>query len=608
MQVVDSSGNVFGQGLEITDKNGKPKVPVINTNITIGTTVIAGGAVGRLLFDDAGVVGETAGLNWNKATSVFTVGATGANGTIQFPTTTSGFVPSIISQFAGNNLIFTVGSRSLSLSGSGQLTTSFNTTITGSTGGTALTVAQGNSGWVTIADFNGSSGTALRINNNGNVLINTTVDAGFKTDINGTLRATGVITGSQFNASNNGGSYSAIGVVLLDYGDGLRIGYSGSVQKITLFTAAGTPRVSVVNNGCVGFTNSSPTANIQTSLSITAASAIARGVYFNNTLVASANNDILVGLDINPTFTNGVFTGVSNFGQRISQSTVAGNNGSQIALRATDGNPGIIGMQGGGWNAIGIWGVGRHTTTSTPDLRIFATGQVIVNTKLFINTTSDAGYAFDCNGTARFTGTIIGPNNSSLNSIIFDGGGTRRIRPEVNSLDITDPSGNIGFRVDSSGVRVASGFSSLDFVRGLNSMVHTTSTIQKMTFTLSGQQVNHLTPFVDIVAAGYAPSAPLGNNTTLRIFTTNTTSGIYGNIIISHNGTSKTGNILIGTSTNVASAIVNVESTTQGLLFPRMSTTEKLAIATPAAGLVIFDTTLNKLCVYTTAWETITSL
>lgn len=26
MQVVDASGNVFGQGLEITDKNGKPKV------------------------------------------------------------------------------------------------------------------------------------------------------------------------------------------------------------------------------------------------------------------------------------------------------------------------------------------------------------------------------------------------------------------------------------------------------------------------------------------------------------------------------------------------------------------------------------------------------
>jgi hypothetical protein len=57
-----------------------------------------------------------------------------------------------------------------------------------------------------------------------------------------------------------------------------------------------------------------------------------------------------------------------------------------------------------------------------------------------------------------------------------------------------------------------------------------------------------------------------------------------------------------------ASAIVEIQSTTMGFLPPRMTTTQKNAIATPAAGLVVYDTTLNKLCVYTTAWETITSL
>jgi hypothetical protein len=39
-----------------------------------------------------------------------------------------------------------------------------------------------------------------------------------------------------------------------------------------------------------------------------------------------------------------------------------------------------------------------------------------------------------------------------------------------------------------------------------------------------------------------------------------------------------------------------------------MTTTERNAIASPAAGLVIFDVTLNKLCVFTTTWETVTSL
>lgn len=60
--------------------------------------------------------------------------------------------------------------------------------------------------------------------------------------------------------------------------------------------------------------------------------------------------------------------------------------------------------------------------------------------------------------------------------------------------------------------------------------------------------------------------------------------------------------------TSSASAQLEVISTTKGFLPPRMTTTQKNAIASPAAGLVVFDTTLNKLCVYTTAWQTITSV
>jgi len=64
-------------------------------------------------------------------------------------------------------------------------------------------------------------------------------------------------------------------------------------------------------------------------------------------------------------------------------------------------------------------------------------------------------------------------------------------------------------------------------------------------------------------------------------------------------------NILFGTPN--ASAIVDVASTTKGFLPPRMTTTQKTAIGSPTAGLIVYDTTLNKLCVYTTAWQTITS-
>jgi hypothetical protein len=40
-----------------------------------------------------------------------------------------------------------------------------------------------------------------------------------------------------------------------------------------------------------------------------------------------------------------------------------------------------------------------------------------------------------------------------------------------------------------------------------------------------------------------------------------------------------------------------------------MTTAQKTAIATPATGLVVYDTTLNKLAVFTGVnWETVTSV
>lgn len=61
------------------------------------------------------------------------------------------------------------------------------------------------------------------------------------------------------------------------------------------------------------------------------------------------------------------------------------------------------------------------------------------------------------------------------------------------------------------------------------------------------------------------------------------------------------------TSINAAAA-VQIDSTTRGFLPPRMSTTQRNAISSPPAGLVIYNNTTNKLNVYTgAAWEAVTS-
>jgi len=169
--------------------------------------------------------------------------------------------------------------------------------------------------------------------------------------------------------------------------------------------------------------------------SVTASSALGRGIGMDTTLVAAANNDVLVGVDINPTFTNGAFTGVSNIGLRV---TGAINNTGQIkstfdggpiflALRTTDagdarfqaqitsganagnfqfGFGGSAGVFGSGV-AGGFAGTGtNHTfyfgTNNVAKMALFTTGNLTIQNG---GTITDAGYRLDVSGSTRLNGT-----------------------------------------------------------------------------------------------------------------------------------------------------------------------------------------------------------
>jgi hypothetical protein len=54
--------------------------------------------------------------------------------------------------------------------------------------------------------------------------------------------------------------------------------------------------------------------------------------------------------------------------------------------------------------------------------------------------------------------------------------------------------------------------------------------------------------------------------------------------------------LAVGASSANASAILDATSTTKGFLPPRMTTTQKNAIASPANGLIVFDTDLQNIC------------
>jgi hypothetical protein len=133
--------------------------------------------------------------------------------------------------------------------------------------------------------------------------------------------------------------------------------------------------------------------------------------------------------------------------------------------------------------------------------------------------------------------------------------------------------------------------------------------------------------YIESIDRGGGTSAPLhlyaGQTNSYISFTAGGTTekmrifGTTGNVSLQNGGTftdtgerlQVTGTAVVKdiTTSSVASALFQLSSTTKGFLPPRMTTTQKNAISSPAAGLVVYDTTLAKLCVYTTAWETITS-
>jgi hypothetical protein len=135
-------------------------------------------------------------------------------------------------------------------------------------------------------------------------------------------------------------------------------------------------------------------------------------------------------------------------------------------------------------------------------------------------------------------------------------------------------------------------------------------------FTLSG--LIHFDAYQGTIGAGSSITTQYGFVAESNMIGATNNYGFYGAIPSGTNrwniymgGTAANymaGQVAIGTTTLVATAALNVSSTTQGFLPPVMTTTQKNAIASPATGLIVFDSTLGKLCVFSTTWQTITSI
>jgi hypothetical protein len=197
--------------------------------------------------------------------------------------------------------------------------------------------------------------------------------------------------------------------------------------------------------------------------------------------------------------------------------------------------------------------------TTTGDMRFFTGGnnerlRIFGNGNIGINTTTDAGFKLDVNGTARVSGDlrITQSGSTTFGVNIATTGGATTITPISSTSNITliSQNSNSSLSLAPSSVTLASRGGNL-FVNALNVLAFET-----------------------------------GASSTERARFATTT-----------------GNLLINTTTDVASSKLTIQSTTQGFLPPRMTTTQKNAIATPVAGLMVYDTTLNLISVFNgTIW------
>lgn len=120
--------------------------------------------------------------------------------------------------------------------------------------------------------------------------------------------------------------------------------------------------------------------------------------------------------------------------------------------------------------------------------------------------------------------------------------------------------------------------------------------------------MNYATEQFRITSAGLVGIGATSPANRLSVTGNASVGGDYTTTAAPTNGMIVQGRVGIGTTAPNSSAILDVNSTTLGFRVPVMTTTQKNAISSPAAGLVVYDSTIGKLCIYTTTWESVTSL
>jgi hypothetical protein len=422
---------------------------------------------------------------------------------------------------------------------------------------------------------------------------------------------------------NLDGSPTAGGVA---YGTGpaLAVSAAGTLGQVLTSGGAGAPTWATDAGGTVtsvGFTGGIVTVATPTTTPAFTIAGTSGGIpYFSSASTWASSAALAAG------------SLVLGGGAGATPATTATGTGVVTALGVNTGTAGAFVVNGG---ALGTPSSGTVTNlTGTASININGTvGATTAATGAFTTLSATGVATFSAGTVALPSITTSGDTNTGIyfpaaDTVGISAGGTQRGAFSSAGLRITGsvgqgvaPTAEYGYRMVFVGATATTQYGF--FIDALNNSAGTSGIVAIRVRARTSAAAYTSSVATGLVVEGAAAGAGSTITSAYGIQVQDQTVGTnnYGIQLLVSSGTNKyniyasgtaqnyfAGTVGIGTASPNASAILDAQSTTKGVRMPNMTTVQKNAIAAPAAGLMVYDTTLAKLCVYTTAWETITSV
>jgi hypothetical protein len=521
------------------------------SKLNVGSTPIVSGTVGRVLFQGTGnVLQQSSSLAYDDSTKAFTLTGN-QNGGINYIAENSSTGTFGNTGFALKNSLGLIGALSTFSTLNGTPLLRNNVVLSSSPSAsnviiaTSFDVATGGTGNIQFATggYGGAPTKMTVFGTTGNVLIQnggTHTDAGFKLDVNGTARVQGnfnIATGFELNFNNqNVGLYRSA--------NNLRLGGFGGIEFLSSATTIASQAIRMTLFPTGNFAINTTTDD-GFRLDVNGTARVSGTLTLNNTsgtnrstqLSTSGSSDNLPSISFYPA------TG-TNVGQSF-----------DIIPKGTGYSSGIK-------TQFGIWGTD------------FIANQT--NYELLLVRATGSSYTFE-----SFKG-----GTGAHRPILFSAGVSNQLWAYTSGNIGINTTTDAGFRLDVNGtarVSAADAVSAFQITASTRAWYFTTSA--------AGGTFNAISAAANGASGSGNYGFVIGGGWSFNIGTSNSQSNSLLGVYASG---ANAGDVRIGGQTSVASSLLTLNSTTQGFLPPRMTNAQRTAIVSPAVGLIVYCTDVTE--------------